>query len=198
MWEKCPEKSSRKIPGKILQNLYDKNPRHISAEGPGQDFAFAFAFGRPLGFRRISSRWGGALPHEGLVAEKFVPSKVCLPWVQRTAKGASGKGPRQKTSKIVKKCQRVFRHFSTLFDIFRAGQKTSKIVKKCQKVFRHFLTIFARHPVFRPLLGGSDGFRREESGMSREFCRDVPDPWGCSKGLCQKKFARIFRSLISP
>ena len=25
------------------------------------------------------------------------------------------------------------------------------------------------------------GFRREELGMSREFCRDVPDPWGCSK-----------------
>ena len=31
--KKCPEKSSRKI----LQNLYNKNPRHISAEGPGQD-----------------------------------------------------------------------------------------------------------------------------------------------------------------
>ena len=24
------------------------------------------------------------------------------------------------------------------------------------------------------------GFRREESGMSREFCRDVPDTWVCS------------------
>ena len=36
--KKCPEKSSRKIPGKILQNLYNKNPRHISAEGPGQKF----------------------------------------------------------------------------------------------------------------------------------------------------------------
>ena len=34
--KKCPEKSSRKIPGKILQNLNNKNPRHISAEGPGQ------------------------------------------------------------------------------------------------------------------------------------------------------------------
>ena len=34
--KKCPEKSSRKIPGKILQNWYNKNPRHISAEGPGQ------------------------------------------------------------------------------------------------------------------------------------------------------------------
>ena len=36
LWEKSPEKSSRKIPGKILQKLYNKNPRHISAEGPGQ------------------------------------------------------------------------------------------------------------------------------------------------------------------
>ena len=34
--KKCPEKSSKKIPGKILQNLYNKNPQHISAEGPGQ------------------------------------------------------------------------------------------------------------------------------------------------------------------
>ena len=34
--KKCPEKSSRKIPGKILQILCNKNPRHISAEGPGQ------------------------------------------------------------------------------------------------------------------------------------------------------------------
>ena len=31
-----------KIPGKILQNLYNKNPRHISAEGPGQPFADLF------------------------------------------------------------------------------------------------------------------------------------------------------------
>ena len=38
--KKCPEKSSRKIPGKILQNLYNKNPRHISAEGPGQVFCY--------------------------------------------------------------------------------------------------------------------------------------------------------------
>ena len=44
------------------------------------------------------------------------------------------------TSKIVTKCQK---YFSTLFDIFRAGQKkTSKIVKND---FRHFLAVFARH-----------------------------------------------------
>ena len=39
--KKCPEKSSRKIPGKILQKLYNKNPRHISAEGPGQHIAWS-------------------------------------------------------------------------------------------------------------------------------------------------------------
>ena len=38
LWEKCPEKSSRKISSKILPNLHNKNPRHISAEGPGQQF----------------------------------------------------------------------------------------------------------------------------------------------------------------
>ena len=36
LWEKCTEKSSRKILGKILQNLYNKDPRQVSAEGPGQ------------------------------------------------------------------------------------------------------------------------------------------------------------------
>ena len=51
-WEKCPEKSSKKIPGKILQNLYNKNPRHISAEGPGQQNSAPGKWGRP---RRGSS-----------------------------------------------------------------------------------------------------------------------------------------------
>ena len=36
------------------------------------------------------------------------------------------------------------------------------------------------------------GFRREESGMSRDFCRDVPDPWGCSKTLCKKSSCAFF------
>ena len=61
----------------------------------------------------------------------------------RIAKGAGGKGPRQKVSKS----------FSTLFDTFRAGHKTSKIVKKCKKVFRHFSTIFARHHFSGPFWG---------------------------------------------
>ena len=34
-------------------------------------------------------------------------------------------------------------------------------------------------------------FRREESGMSREFCWDVPDPCGCSK-VCAKKVRAHF------
>ena len=36
------------------------------------------------------------------------------------------------------------------------------------------------------------GFRREGSGMSQEFCRDVPDPWECSKSLCAKKVRAHF------
>ena len=38
--KKCPEKSSRKIARNILQNLHNKNPQQLSAEGPGgQRFA---------------------------------------------------------------------------------------------------------------------------------------------------------------
>ena len=42
--KKCPEKSSRKIPGKILQILYNKNPPthfcRISADWPGQQLSW--------------------------------------------------------------------------------------------------------------------------------------------------------------
>ena len=37
LWEKVPRKILQENPGKILQNLHNKNPRHISAEGLGQD-----------------------------------------------------------------------------------------------------------------------------------------------------------------
>ena len=75
---------------------------------------------------------------------------------QRIAKGAGGKGPRQKSQKSSKRVK----SFSTLFDNFRVGKKSSKIVKKCQKVFRHFSTIFARHlfsgPFCNPLISGKE------------------------------------------
>ena len=41
------------------------------------------------------------------------------------------------------------------------------------------------------------GFRGEESGISREFCRDIPDPWGCSKCLCKKSWCPMIEHLIS-
>ena len=58
------------------------------------------------------------------------------------AKGAGGKGPRQKSSKS----------FSTLFDNFRAGQKTSKSVKEFFDTFRQF----SRGTIFPALFGGSE------------------------------------------
>ena len=60
------------------------------------------------------------------------------PLNQRIAKGAGGKGPRQKTSKIVKKCQKVFRHFSTIFAQGKKRQKSRKSVKKFFDTFRQF------------------------------------------------------------
>ena len=63
------------------------------------------------------------------------------------------KGPAE--SGHVKNRQKVSntRHFST---IFAQGKKTSNIVKKCQKVFRHFSTNFARRHFSGPFTGGSD------------------------------------------
>ena len=52
-------------------------------------------------------------------------------WCSRLPKGPAERGH-------VKKRQKVSKSFSTLFDNFRAGQKTSKIAKKRQKIFRHF------------------------------------------------------------
>ena len=31
----------------------------------------------------------------------------------------------------------------------------------------------------------------KQSGMSREFCRDIPAKWGCSKSLCKKARAHF-------
>ena len=73
---------------------------------------------------------------------------------QWTAKGASGKGPRQKTSQIVKKCQKYFRHFSTFFAQGKKRQKSSKSVKNFDN--------FRVAPVFRPLLGGSESSLRQD------------------------------------
>ena len=36
------------------------------------------------------------------------------------------------------------------------------------------------------------GFQGRESGMSRTFCRDVPNPWGCSKSLCKNSLCAFF------
>ena len=72
---------------------------------------------------------------------------------QRIAKGAGGKGPRQKTSKIVKKTSKSF---STLFDNFRAGAKNVKNRQKTSKSFSTLLDNFRAAPFFRPLLQSAD------------------------------------------
>ena len=70
---------------------------------------------------------------------------------QRIAKGAGGKGPRQKKSKIVK-CQKVFRHFSTIF----AQAKNVKNRQKASKSFSTLFDNFRAAPFYRPPLGASD------------------------------------------
>ena len=75
-------------------------------------------------------------------------------------KGPAARGhvkKRQKSSKNVKT-------FSTFLDNFRAGQKTSKIVKKCQKCFDTFRQ-FSRGTLFPALLGGG-GLRQKSHNSS--------------------------------
>ena len=33
---------------------------------------------------------------------------------------------------------------------------------------------------------------RRGTGTSQEFCRDIPDPWGCSESLCKKSSCAFF------
>ena len=114
-------------------------------------------------------RWGGE--------RHLIP----LPNISGLQKGASGKGPRQKTSKIVNKCQNYFRHFLTFFAqgkkchwetkgrfrkrvvltnvpsfrfSFRGNMQNVSSFRFSFLNFRHVSTVFARQPVFR-LLGGA-------------------------------------------
>ena len=89
------------------------------------------------------------------------------------------------TSRNVKNRQKVSKSVSTLFGNFRAGQKTSKIVKKCQNIFRHFSTIFARHQFSGPFWGalkkGPDSLFREVGVFKDQQGRSTPTPW--ARGL---------------
>ena len=79
--------------------------------------------------------------HPGVIRAD-IPAKTLVGAVkiQRIAKGAGGKGPRQKTSKSVKKSVDTFRQFS----------RRAKNVKNRQKVPKIFSTIFARHQFSGP------------------------------------------------
>ena len=73
-------------------------------------------------------------------------------YTQWTAKGASGKGPRPKTSKKTKSVKNIF-------DTIQHFWRRAKNVKNRQKVSKIFSTLFDNFraaPVFRPLSGGSD------------------------------------------
>ena len=53
-------------------------------------------------------------------------------------KGPAERGHVKKTSKVVRKCQKVSRHFSTIFAQGKERQKSSKSVKKFFDTFRQF------------------------------------------------------------
>ena len=88
LWEKCPEKSSRKIPGKILEILYPRNfiqqksPTHFCRGARPKDFWFlktrhfgTHLFWYPFGCL-FCSTWGG-IKTNGV-------SKWQVSWVSKT------------------------------------------------------------------------------------------------------------------
>ena len=129
---------------------------------------------------------GSLTPSQRLA--KFVP-KIFMQSApeQRIAKGAGGKGPRQKSSKSVKKFSDTFRQFS------RAGQKRRKNRQKVsQKVCRHFSRQFSSAaPFFRPLLGGSapeqDMFGEPFSPEEESLGTAIERAWACTLN----NFARL-------
>ena len=134
----------------IGADIHDPKAQTCMAPGPGiwrEKHVVAFRYltePRSTATKNISEGCWIAL--QGAVSSH--PFQITMN--QQTAKGASRKGPRQKTSKIVKKCQKYFRHFSTFF---AQGKKKSKIVKKCQKLFSTLCDNFRAAPVFRPFWG---------------------------------------------
>ena len=78
--------------------------------------------------------WFGATPETNRESQQYSGTALTPgfhtsppPFPQWTAKGASGKGPRQKTPKIVKKCQNIF-------DTFRHFSRRAKKLKGAQTV----------------------------------------------------------------
>ena len=120
----------------------------------------------------------------------FLVVRTCLtrrrrrPWPESAdRKRGQRKGA---TSKKVENRQKVSKIFSTLFDIFRAGQKTSKIVKKCQNIFRHFSTIFARHRFSGPFCGALT-----EGVSEKLYARKLRAEFSFAIGMAWKGCARL-------
>ena len=98
---------------------------------------------------------------------------------QRTAKGASGKGPRQKSSKSVK----------NVFDTCRQFSRRAKKLQKSSKSVENVFDTFRAAPVFRPLLGGSDlgPPQRTLFGGGNATLRGWGGSEGCLQGLVHRK-----------
>ena len=100
----------------------------------------------------IDHPWEHSLEHPPISLSTLANTPIEPRFPQRIVTGAGGKGPRQKTSKIVKS-------FKKFFDTFRQLSRRAKNVKNRQKASKFFSTLFDNFraaPFFRPLLGGAD------------------------------------------
>ena len=118
---------------------------------------------------------------------QYMQEKILGELIQRTARGAGRKGPRQKN---VNNRQKVSKIFSTLFDNFHAGQKKSKNVKIILDTFRQF----SCGTNFRPLLGGSDNFCANTCGAC---IRTRANTGNYSTGIIVRTLAKFLMDFIS-
>ena len=98
---------------------------------------------------------------------------------QPIAKGAGGKGPRQKTSKIAKKCQKVSRHFSRRA---KKRQKSSKSVKKFFDTSRQF----SRGTILSAPFGCVTPCAAKTCAVRPVFRRVVGKLGAADPGICSK------------
>ena len=117
-----------------LREIVSKNGFHVIFQFEGKKLLEAW-----VGQRKAKNRAQNAAKN---VSSTFSANFPCVFFHFQSVSGLQ-KGPAERGH--VKERRKSSKSFSTLFDNFRAGHKASKIVKKRQKAFRHFSTTFARH-----------------------------------------------------
>ena len=91
------------------------------------------------------------------------------------------------------------KNIKNIFDTFRHFSCRAKIVKRCQSIFRHFSTIFARHHSPTPSGGLWETLNFPEfSGISLERAFGIPEPSFKMKLTCWASMLHTCSYVLGP